>query len=130
MKRFQMDRLTYLATDFSRKGLGFFLLQQACQCNPEKGPNCGQRHWKLVLACSWLLEETESRYSSSEGEWLAIVFGIEQCRLPKLLRGHRPLALDSHLGRRSSGPHTEPKVSIIEVQLESHPCVQFLKGSK
>ena len=35
----KMDRPTFLATDFSRIGLGFFLLQQECQCNPEKGPN-------------------------------------------------------------------------------------------
>ena len=81
VKRFQMDRLTCLATDFSRKGLGFFLLQQECQCDAEKGPNCRPGHWNLVLAGSRFLKDAETRYSPSEGELLAIVFGMEQCKM-------------------------------------------------
>ena len=81
VKRFQMDRPTCLATDFSRKGLGFFLLQQECQCDAEKGPNCGPGHWNLVLAGSRFLKDAETRYSPSEGELLAIVFGMEQCKM-------------------------------------------------
>ena len=81
VKRFEMDRPTCLATDFSKTGLGFFLLQQECQCDPEKGPNCGPGHWKLVLAGSRFLKDAETRYSPSEGELLAIVFGMEQCKM-------------------------------------------------
>ena len=50
VKQFDMDGATCLATDFSRTGLGFFLLQQECQCVPSSGPNCGPGHWRLVLA--------------------------------------------------------------------------------
>ena len=50
VKRFEMDRNTCLATD-----LGFFLLQQECQCDPNRGPDCGPRHWRVVLAGSRFL---------------------------------------------------------------------------
>ena len=81
MKKFEMDKPTCLATDFSKTGLDFFLLQQECQCDPGKGPNCGPGHWKLVLAGSRFLKDAETRYSPSEGELLAIVFGMEQCKM-------------------------------------------------
>ena len=44
VKRFDMDRATCLSTDFSRTGLGFFLLQQDCQCIQSSDPNCGPEH--------------------------------------------------------------------------------------
>ena len=43
LKRFEMGRQTCLATDFSRKGLGFFLPQQHCQCDLAKDPILGDK---------------------------------------------------------------------------------------
>ena len=34
VKRFEMDRNTCLATDFSKTWLGFFLIQQECKFDP------------------------------------------------------------------------------------------------
>ena len=38
-------------------------------------------HWRFVLAGSRFLQDAETRYSPLEGELLAIVFGMNQCRM-------------------------------------------------
>ena len=77
VKHFEMNRNTCLATDFLKTGVGLVLLQQDFQC----APRCGDGHWRLVLAGSRFLRDAEMRYSPSEGELLAIVFGMNQCRM-------------------------------------------------
>ena len=79
VKRFDMAKNTCLATDFSKTGLGFFLLQQECQCDPNRGPNCGPGHWRPLLAGSRFLKDAETRYSPAEGDLLAIVYAMQQC---------------------------------------------------
>ena len=82
VKMFSIDRTTCLATDWSRTGIGFFLLQKYCDCtNLEKAPVCGPGHWKLVFAGSRFLKDPETRYAPIEGEALAVVFALEQCRV-------------------------------------------------
>ena len=81
LKHFKMNPNECLATDFSKTEVGFLLLQQDCQCAPSKGPRCGDGHWRLVLAVSRFLRDAETRYSPSEGELLAIVFGMNPCRM-------------------------------------------------
>ena len=95
---FEMERATCLATDWSKEGVGFFLLQKHCECPTEDGPNCGPDHWKLILAGSRFLKDAESRYAPVEGEALAVTYGLEQCRMfilgcPDLLVAvdHKPL---------------------------------------
>ena len=94
VRRYEVGKPTCLATDFSKTGVGFFLLQQECQCDPGKGPNCGPGHWRLVLAGSRFLKDAETRYAPPEGEMLAIVFGLEQCRMFLLGCPHFYIATD------------------------------------
>ena len=79
---FEVDRYTCLATDWSKTGLGFFLLQKHCQCSSiDKAPHCGVDHWQLVFAGSRFLKDPETRYSPIEGEALAVIFALEQSRM-------------------------------------------------
>ena len=82
VKMFDLLRKTCLATDWSKTGVGFFLLQRYCKCvADEKAPTCGPNHWKLVFAGSRFLKDPETRYSPIEGEALAVVFALEQTRM-------------------------------------------------
>lgn len=95
---FEVDRPTCIATDWSKTGMGFFLLQKHCQCSMSKAPNCCVSGWKLVLAGSRFANEAESRYAPIEGEALSLVEALEKCRIfvlgcPQLLiaTDHKPL---------------------------------------
>lgn len=98
VQAFELERPTCLATDWSKTGLGYFLLQKHCNCSMTDAPNCCQGGWKLVLAGSRFTSEAESRYAPIEGEALAIVEALEKCRVfvlgcPDLLiaTDHKPL---------------------------------------
>ena len=76
---FEKNRQTCLATDWSSKGIGAWLLQKHCKCNSSK-PFCCPSGWQVTLFCSRYLTEAESRYAAVEGESLAVVFGLEKAR--------------------------------------------------
>ena len=98
VKTFEIDRTTGLATDYSKTGISFFLFQKHCGCPGETDMSCGDGHWKLILAGSRFTNDAESRYAPVEGEALALVYGLESCRMfilgcPDLLVtvDHQPL---------------------------------------
>ena len=70
---------TCLATDFSKTGIGFFLLQKMCSCK-SKVPTCCKEGWRICLVGSRFLHGAESRYAVIEGEALAIVYGLQSCK--------------------------------------------------
>jgi hypothetical protein len=76
---FDTAKPTCLRPDWSRRGIGYFLLQKHCCCNSDL-PNCCQSGWKVTLAGSRFLNGAEERYAAIEGEALAIVWGLEQTR--------------------------------------------------
>ena len=97
VKAFEKERTTCLSTDWSKNGIGFALLQKYCHCK-EDNPNCGDGHWKLVYTGSRFTKPAETRYAPIEGETLAVVYGLEQCKMfilgcPKLVIAvdHKPL---------------------------------------
>ena len=64
VKMFTTTRRTLLATDWSKSGVGFFLLQKYCECTDlTKAPRCGPGHWQMVFSGSRFLKDPESRYS-------------------------------------------------------------------
>ncbi len=81
VKTFEPNRPTCLATDWSKSGIGFNLTQKHCQCPGPPTPGCGDDHWKLVFAGSRFTTDTESRYAPIEGEALAVVYGLQRCRM-------------------------------------------------
>ena len=96
---FEIDRTTCLATDFSKTGIGFLLLQKHCACtDTSNAPRCGPVHWQLIFAGSRFTKDPETRYSPIEGEALAVTFALEQSKMfvigcPNLIvaTDHKPL---------------------------------------
>ena len=52
VKIFELNWETCLITDWSKKRIGYSLMQMHCNCAPPLNPNCGGGHWKLVFAGS------------------------------------------------------------------------------
>ncbi|KAJ8335347.1 hypothetical protein SKAU_G00386890 [Synaphobranchus kaupii] len=76
---YDMQKRTCLRPDWSRRGIGYFLLQQHCGC-PSGIPDCCPGGWRVTLAGSRFLSPTEQRYAAIEGEALAVAWGLEQTR--------------------------------------------------
>ena len=72
-------RPTCLATDWCKDGLGFWLLQKHCTCQPVK-PLCCRYGWKVTLVGSRFTTPAESRYAPIEGEALAVVDALRKAR--------------------------------------------------
>ena len=94
---FDIKRPTCLRPDWSRQGIGFFLFQKHCECESHL-PNCCSHGWKITLAGSRFLSDTEARYAAVEGEALAIAWGLEQtkyftqgCDNLLVVTDHKPL---------------------------------------
>ena len=95
---FDITKPTCLRPDWSARGIGYFLLQQHCECSSGM-PDCCPDGWRITLAGSRFLCGAEQRYAPIEGEALAVAWGLEQTRYftqgcPKLLvvTDHKPLA--------------------------------------
>jgi hypothetical protein len=55
---FDKSRPTCLATDWSKEGIGFWILQKHCACNPTK-PFCCRNGWKIALVGSRFTHASE-----------------------------------------------------------------------
>ena len=94
---FDKNKSTCLATDFSKDGIGFWLLQKHCSCTSAK-PFCCRTGWKVTLVGSRFTSSAESRYAPIEGEALAVVDALNKTRhfvlgCPNLIIAvdHKPL---------------------------------------
>ena len=76
---FDPRRPTCLATDWSKTGIGFWLLQKHCTC-PTKEPFCCRTGWKVTLVGSRFTHAAESRYAPVEGEALAVADALNKAR--------------------------------------------------
>ena len=79
MQIFERNRPTILATDWSRTGIGFWLLQKHCTC-AGRSPMCCATGWKTTLVGSRFTTGAESRYAPVEGEALAVADALEKAR--------------------------------------------------
>ena len=78
---FDINRVTCLAPDWSKHGMGFLLLQKYCSCLMTKAPICCPDGWRLVFAGSRYCNDAESRYAPIEGEASAIAWALNKCRM-------------------------------------------------
>ena len=69
VKSFDPKRITCLATDWSKLGIEFCVLQKVYSCQ-EITPVCCPEGWVLVLCSSRYTSPAESRYCPVEGECL------------------------------------------------------------
>ena len=73
--------------DWSKTGIGFWLLQKHCPC-PEEGPLCCNDGWKVTLVGSRFTHAAETRYEPIEGEALAVADALDKSMSSHLL--HQP----------------------------------------
>ena len=97
---FEPGRPTCLRPDWSKQGIGYFLLQKHCDCPTPAGdlPNCCGPGWRIVLAGSRFLSSAEANYVAIEGEALAVAWSLEQskyftmgCPTLTVVTDHKPL---------------------------------------
>ena len=81
IRAFDPKRNTCLQTDWSKEGIGYLLLQQHCSCDLARAPICCKDGWQLVFAGSRFTSDSETRYSPTEGEALAVAWGLEHARM-------------------------------------------------
>ena len=135
VKHFDKNRWTCLATDWSRQGIGFFLMQKWCQCQEIK-PGCCQEGWRLVLAGGRFIKPAESRYSPVEGELLAVVEGLFKAKhfllgCEKLIEAvdHKPLL--GILNDKSLADIANPRLLMLkEKTLWFNFSICFVEGKK
>jgi hypothetical protein len=94
---FNPRRPTCLATDWSKTGIGFWLLQKHCSC-PSREPFCCPTGWKVTLVGSRFTHAAESRYAPVEGEALAVADALSKagyfvlgCEDLMIAVDHKPL---------------------------------------
>ena len=112
---FDVKRVTCLAPDWSKTGMGFLLLQKYCDCTLTKAPVCCPDGWHLVFAGSRYCTDAEARYAPVEGEASAIAWALSKCRMfvmgcPNLLvvTDHAPLL--GIFGDRDLSKITNPRL--------------------
>lgn len=76
---FDPRKRTCLATDWSKTGIGFWLLQKHCAC-PSSEPFCCKSGWKITFVGSRFTHAAESRYAPVEGEALAVADALDKAR--------------------------------------------------
>ena len=113
-----MKRPTCIATDWSKEGMGYMLLQKKCKC-VAIDPRCCPGGWGLVLAGSRFCSGAESRYAPVEGEAQAIVWALENTRHYTLgnsqlyvATDHKPLV--KIFGSRNLGEISNPRLARLK----------------
>ena len=76
---FDKSKPTCLATDWSKSGIGYWLLQKHCQCLSTE-PFCCRTGWKITLVGSRFTHAAESRYAPVQGEALAVADALDKAR--------------------------------------------------
>jgi hypothetical protein len=76
---FDPDRPTCLTIDWSKSGIGFWLLQKHCTCDKTE-PFCCPSGWKITFVGSRFTHPAESRYAPIEGETLAVADSLDKAR--------------------------------------------------
>lgn len=94
---FDKNKPCCLATDWSMKGIGYWLLQKHCECEPLR-PFCCHYGWQITLVGSRFTNSAESRYKPIEGEALAVAYALDHakhfvlgCSNLIIVTDHKPL---------------------------------------
>ena len=94
VEKFEIDRPTCLATDYSKTGIGFCLLQKYCSCAIQSAPVCCKSGWRLGFAGARFTTPAEENYVAIEGEMLSVVEGLHKCKMFVLGCSQLILAVD------------------------------------
>ena len=82
---YDTNRRTAVITDWSKKGIGFVIMQKHCNCvndiNDQSILNCCKQGWRLAFCHSRHLDKNEQEYAPIEGEELAVCWALKKARL-------------------------------------------------
>lgn len=97
VKMFEMGRVTCVAPDWSKEGVGFFLFQKHCDCVDIK-LGCCKDGWQITMAGSRFLRPNEKNWYPGEGEALGVVYALNKtkhfvlgCKQLYVATDHKPL---------------------------------------
>ena len=97
MEIFDLDKLMCLRTDWSKTGIGHFLLHKHCDSIDLNSDCCADR-WRITLSESRFLAPAKQHCAPIEGEALGITWGLEQtkyftldCQELLVATDHKPL---------------------------------------
>ena len=93
VRKFQLNKPTALATDWSKTSVGCWLTQKFCQCKSSI-PGCCKTGWQTVHVASKFNSPAVSNYHPIEGEAYAAAWALEKCRMFVLGNPHLTLAVD------------------------------------
>ena len=138
VKTFDKTKPTCLVTDWSKDGIGFWLLQKHCHCQttPASKPFCCHTSWQIVLVGSCFTHSAESRYRPIEGEALAVADALDRtryfvlgCKDLTVVVDHKPLL--GILGNRSLGAISNPRLrNLKEKTLRYQLKMMYIPGAK
>lgn len=98
----------HLSTDTSNKGLGRVLFQIPTRAPGTKASAKTRKEEEPVIYLSFALTDTESRYSTTEKEVLAVIRCLEEARWLVLGAKYRTLVYTDHTAVRSvMGKHSD-----------------------
>ena len=75
---FDTSKPTACVTDWSKKGIGFAIVQKHCNCPNSPSLFCCNSGWKLIFCGSRHLSEAELNYAPIEGEALAVTCALRK----------------------------------------------------
>ena len=132
IRTFDTSRTTCLQPDWSKTGLGYFLLQKYCDCSLANAPICCPEGWKLVFAGSRFTQGAECSYSPTEGEALALSWSINHaknyvlgCKNLLIATDHKPLLgifNDRELNTISNPRTSKLKENTLHYQFKIQHC--------
>ena len=134
IQSFDINRPTYLQTDWSKEGIGYLLLQKHCDCSMPNAPACCPIGWHLVYAGLCFTIPAECQYAPTEGEALAVAWGLEHAQM--FVLGHEDLIVATdhqpYLGIFNDwdlGTITNPRIQDIEGKtLSFRFTIQYCPG--
>ena len=78
---FCTNKPTACVTDWSKKGIGFAIVQKHCNCPDSPSLFCCKSGWELIFCGSRHLSEAELNYAPIEGEALALTWALRKGKL-------------------------------------------------
>ena len=138
VKIFDKTKPTCLVTDWSKDGIGFWLLQKHCDCQTTPGskPFCCNTGCQIVLVGSRFTHSAESHYRPIEGVALAVADALDRtryfvlgCKDLTVVVDHKPLL--GILGNRSLEAISNPRLrNLKEKTLRYQFKMMYIPGVK
>ena len=137
---YDTNRRTAVITDWSKKGIGFVIMQKHCNCvndiNDQSILSCCKQGWRLAFCHSRHLDQNEQEYAPIEGEALAVCWALKKARLFLLGCPHFEVIIDHNpllkiFGDKCLNDILNPRLfDFKEKTLPYSFTIRYIKGIK